>query len=154
MTKLNQKVVAVHTITRALSPGVAATKDTPGKAPTVETLQPGTIFVIDDKDELDSLVKAGAVSLDIPKAPLVSSYAQANDGPGEPEKRKASDKPKADAPLTAEEKAKLVARGKELGVNGVSESWKDETLRRKVGEAEAEAKAAAQQHAGEDGDVI
>ncbi len=132
------KVLALHTVQRTLKPGTAATRDTAAVKPVTESLKPGTLFVIEDdhgKDsELAFLLAAKAVTTDIPKSGFSEYVARTVDGPGELAKEPAK-------PLTADERAKLVARGKELGVAGIatSDNWKDATLAKKVGDAEAAA---------------
>lgn len=132
------KVIALHTVIRTLKPGVAATRDTPAVRPVTEELKPGTVFVIDNDNgptsELAELLAAKAVSTEV-KSGVVHTAAAALDGPGEPVV-------KVEA-LTADAKAKLIARGKELNIKGIAtaDTWKDATLTKKVAEAEAEAAA-------------
>jgi len=143
------RVVALHTISRTLKPGIAATRDTPAVKPVTTEIAPGTVFVVDDDAELAMLLEAKAVSKNVPKHAQYQDQARVVDGPGTPIVEKTSDaggeKPKDDViALTDDEKTKLIARGKELNVAGIggAATWKDETLRRKVEEAETAAAAA------------
>jgi hypothetical protein len=142
MAQINQKVVALHTVTRTLTPGKAKTKDTPAVRPKTEEIKKGTIFVVSDSDELDYLVKAGAVSTSIPKAAYAMDPAPVIDGPGVVEKPKAASAT-TEVSLSADERKAWVERGAKVGVN-VGDNWKDATVVKKVEEAEAESKARAQ----------
>lgn len=133
MAQINHKVVALHTIVRTLEPGVAGTKDTPAKKPKVQTIEPGTVFVITDQTEFDDLTAAKSISLDIPKAAFVAAPAPIDDGPGVPVVKE------DDTPFASDaERAEWVERGKKVDLN-VGDNWKPATVRRKVTEAEAAA---------------
>lgn len=141
------KVIALHTVMRTIKPGVAATRDTAAVRPVTQELKPGTVFVIDDdtgpESELAQLLSAKAVSKDV-KGGVMHAAAPGADGPGEPVVEA--------QPLSADDRAKLIARGKELGVQGIAtaDKWKDATLTKKIGEAEAA--AAEKDRLAKDGD--
>lgn len=52
--------VAMHVVRRTVAEGVAATKDSPGKAPETEDIQPGTLYDFPD-EEVEALEAAGAI---------------------------------------------------------------------------------------------
>lgn len=55
------KVIAIHTVLLTIKAGKRATKELPAVKPVTQTIQPGTVFVIDDPAQLAELKAAGAV---------------------------------------------------------------------------------------------
>lgn len=136
--QFNREVVAVTTIIRTLTPGVAATRDTAAVAPKTQTLKPGTKFIPLSEEEFLELEAAKAISLDL-KRGTSSIESTAVDGPGVPSKVTKTD----DTPMTDAVRAEWVERGKKVNVN-VGDNWKASTIRTKVEAGEA---AAAEQAA-------
>jgi hypothetical protein len=150
MAQINQKVVALHTVTRAVTPGKAKTKDSPAVRPQTEEIAPGTIFVVTDSEELDFLVGSHAVSTTIPKAAFAMAPAAVVDGPGDREAARQSKAAEDAVTLSDADRADWIERGKKVGVN-VGDNWKAATIVKKVEEAEAESKARAASDAGQTG---
>lgn len=74
---MSYPVKAIHEIQRAAKAGVRATKTQDGVPPEVETLRPGTKFVIDDKKQYLELKAAGAIEDDTPQEDLDDEDAEA-----------------------------------------------------------------------------
>lgn len=58
---MSTKYIAVTTISKTVTPGTRKTATTAGTRPVVKEILPGTIIVIDDKDEAKELLGLGAI---------------------------------------------------------------------------------------------
>jgi len=58
---MSQKYVTLATLAVTVEPGVAKTANTPAKRPVTKNIAPGTVLVIDKKEEADELIGLGAI---------------------------------------------------------------------------------------------
>jgi hypothetical protein len=60
---MSTRYIAVTTISKTVTPGERKTANSAGRRPVVKEIAPGTILVIDDKDEAKELTAIGAIRL-------------------------------------------------------------------------------------------
>jgi hypothetical protein len=104
------KLKALHTVSVMVEPGVAKTKDSPGKQPKSRNLSPGTIFMVDD-DEAATLIEAGAAEIHVEK-PVTREPEPMYEAPSLKAEKPAAEKPARQARQKKAEKVEEKAEPK------------------------------------------